>query len=85
MPKQINYSLNENELRQVEKAMQHDPRSEVVRRATAIHGLHLGHKPEVVAQMVKAGKSTVGAWYRQWLEGLADRPRSGRPPKANQT
>ena len=89
MPKQINYSLNENELKQIENAMQHDPRTEVVRRATAIHALHLGHKPEVVAQMVKAGKSTVGAWRRQWrsegIEGLADRPRSGRPAKANQT
>jgi len=76
MPKQISYTLNENELKQIENAMRDDPRREVVRRATAIHGLHLGHKPEVVAQMVKAGKSTVGA---------ADRPRRGRPPKANQT
>ena len=89
MSKQINYTLNDDELKQIESAMQHDPRTEVVRRATAIHALHLGHKPEVVAQMVKAGKSTVGTWHRQWraegVEGLADRPRSGRPAKANQT
>ena len=89
MPKQISYTLNANELKQIEKAMQHDPRTEVVRRATAIHALHLGHKPEAVAQMVKAGKSTVGAWHRQWraggIDGLADQPRSGRPPKANLT
>lgn len=89
MPKQISYTLNENELKQIANAMQHDPRREVVRRATAIHALHLGHKPEVVAQMVKAGKSTIGAWHRQWqaegIEGLANRPRSGRPPKANET
>ena len=89
MPKQTNYTLNDDELKQIESAMQHDPRTEVVRRATAIHALHLGHKPEVVAQMVRAGKSTVGTWHRQWraegVEGLADRPRSGRPAKANQT
>jgi transposase len=89
MPKQISYTLNNEELRQIEAAMRDDPRAEVVRRATAIHGLHLGHKPEVVAQMVKAGKSTVNTWHRQWrsggVEGLADQPRSGRPPKANGT
>src|SRR5258705_2786003 len=88
MPTQINYSLNENELKQIENAMQHDPRTEVVRRATAIHALHLGHKPEVVAQMVKAGKSTVGAWRRQWrsegIEGSADRSRRGGTAKTKQ-
>lgn len=85
MPKQISYTLNENELKQIEKAM-NDPRSEVVRRATAIHALHLGHKPESVAQMMNAGKSTISAWQRQWrtegFEGLADKPKSGRPRKA---
>jgi len=85
MPKQINYQLNEDELKQIEKAM-NDARSEVVRRATAIHALHLGHKPDSVAQMLKVGKSTVGAWHRQWrtegFEGLADKPKSGRPRKA---
>lgn len=89
MPKQINYTLNDEELKQIEAAMRDDPRAEVVRRATAVHALHLGHKPEAVAQMVKAGKSTIGAWHRQWreagVEGLADEPRSGRPPKANAT
>ena len=86
MPKQINYKLNDNELKQIEKAIQSDARSEVVRRATAIHVLHLGHQPEAVAQKVKAGKSTVGAWHRQrrteGFAGLENKPKSGRPRKA---
>jgi transposase len=89
MPKQLNYTLNDEQLRQIEAAMRDDPRAEVVRRATAIHALHLGHPPEVAAQMVKAGKSTLNTWHRQWrtegIEGLANQPRSGRPPKANGT
>jgi transposase len=89
MPKQINYTLNDEQLKEIEGAMQNDPRAEVVRRATAIHALHLGHKPEAVAQMMKGGKSTLNTWHRQWreggVEGLADQPRSGRPPKANGT
>ena len=89
MPKQLSYTLNDKQLKEIEAAMRDDPRAEVVRRATAIHALHLGHTPEVAAQMVKAGKSTVNTWHRQWraagVEGLADQPRSGRPPKANST
>lgn len=89
MPKQINYTLSDEALKQIERAIRDDPRTEVVRRATAIHALHLGHKPEEVARMVKAGKSTINSWHRQWreagVEGLADQPRSGRPPKANGT
>ena len=50
MPKQISYTLNENELKRIENAMRDDPRTEVVRRATAIHALHLGHKPEEVGR-----------------------------------
>lgn len=89
MPKQTNYTLNDEALKQIEGAMRDDPRAEVVRRATAIHALHLGHKPGQVAEMMKAGKSTVTRWQRRWrtegIEGLADQPRSGRPPKANES
>jgi transposase len=89
MPKQINSTLNEDQLKEIEAAMRNDPRAEVVRRASVIHALHLGHKPEAVAAMMKAGKSTVSKWHRQWretgVEGLADQPRSGRPAKANGT
>ena len=72
MPKQISYTLNDEELKQIEAAMREDPRAEVVRRATAIHALHLGHKPEMVAQMVKAGKSTVNTWHHGGQAGSKD-------------
>jgi len=89
MPKRINYTLNEAELKRVETALREDPRAEGVRRASAIHGLHLGERPETVARMLKAGKSTVSKWQQQWreggIDGLTDQPRSARPPKANPT
>ena len=89
MPKQINYTLTESELGQIERAIAHDPRPEVVRRATAIRLLHQGHKPPIVADMVSASRASVQNWHRDWreggLEGLANKPIPGRKPKANAT
>ena len=89
MPKRINYHLTEEELKLIERAMAHDPRSEVVRRATAIRLLHQGHKPERVGEMLSASRASVQNWHQRWrengLEALANRPILGRPPKASQT
>jgi len=87
MSRRIDFTLTEDELAVVEQAMNHSPLPEVRQRATAIRLLHLGHKPGVVAEMVAVGASTVWTWHRRYrtdgLEGLANKPKSGRPAKAD--
>ena len=65
----------------------HDPRPEVRQRATAIHLLHLKHKPATVAEMVAVTQATIYNWWQRWqkgaIEGLANRAKSGRPAKAD--
>lgn len=87
MSRRIDFTLTDEQLAAVEHAMNHAPRPEVRQRATAIRVLHLGHKPEAVAEMVAVGTSTVWTWHRRYraagLDGLANRPKSGRPAKAD--
>jgi transposase len=86
MPKRIDYTLTDEQMQQVERAIAHDPRAEVVRRATAIRLLHQGHTPERVGQMLAASRASVQNWHQRWREGgldaLANQPLPGRPPKA---
>lgn len=88
MPKARDYRLTEEELQAVEAAIRRDKRPEVRQRCTAIHLLHLGHKPEQVAEMQVVSIPTVYAWINRWRRGgveeLATKPRSGRPPKADE-
>lgn len=88
MPKARDYHLNEQELAALERAIRHDKRPEVRQRCSAIRLLHLGHKPEQVAQMQAVSIPTVYGWYNRWkeagIEGLATKPRSGRPPKTGE-
>lgn len=86
MPKKArDYHLNEPELAEIETAIRHDKRPEIRVRCTAIHLLHLGHKPAEIARMQAVSIPTVYSWYNRWreagIEGLATKPRSGRPPK----
>jgi transposase len=87
MPKARDYHLNEKELQAIETAIRHDKRPEVRQRSTAIRLLHLGHKPEQVAEMQAVSKPTIYGWIDRWrsggVEGLANRPKSGRPLKAD--
>ena len=88
MPKARDYQLDEKELAKLEDAIHHDKRPEVRQRSNAIRLLHLGHKPEQVAQMQAVSIPTVYGWYNRWrqdgVEGLATKPRSGRPPKTDE-
>lgn len=88
MPKQINYQLNADELTTIRRAIARDKRAEVRQRATAIHLLHLGKKPQAVAETLAVTLGSVYKWHQRWrtqgLEGLADLPRSGAPPKADE-
>jgi len=55
----------------------------VVQRSIAIRLLHLGHWPEEVAEMQAASKPTIYGWWSGGIEALANQPKSGRPPKAD--
>ncbi len=87
MPKARDYHLIEQELTAVEAAIHHDKRPEVRQRCTAIRLLHLGHKPEQIAKMQAVSKPTIYGWINRWrsegVEGLANKPKSGRPLKAD--
>jgi len=87
MPKAQDYHLTKVELKAVEIAVKHDKRPEGVQRSIAIRLLHLGHKPEEVAKMQAVSKPTIYGWFARWgsggVEALANQPKSGRPPKAD--
>lgn len=84
MPKRLNYELSDEELSQITEAIRSDKRPEVRQRATAIHLLHLGHKPAEVAESLAVDRVTIYNWHRRYrqegLEGLANRPK-GRPKR----
>jgi transposase len=88
MPKARDYHLTEEELQIVETAMRRDPRPAVRQRCTAIRLLHLGYKPEQVAEMQAVSIPTIYSWIKRFRKGgveeLATKPRSGRPAKANE-
>jgi len=88
MPKARDYHLTEQELQIVETAMKRDERPAVRQRCTTIRLLHLGYKPEEVAKMQAVSIPTVYSCVKRWreggLEGLATKPRSGRPAKADE-
>jgi len=87
MSRRIDFTLTNEQLAAVEQAMNHSPLPEVRQRATAMRLLHLGHKPETVAQMLAVASSTIWNWHRRYraagLGGLANRAKSGRPSKAD--
>ena len=88
MPKQINYQLNEEQLAVVRQAMRHDKRAEVRHRATALHLLHQGMQPQAVAETLAVSLGSIHKWHARWrgggLERLANQPKSGAPPKADE-
>lgn len=88
MPKPRDYHLSEEELATIETAIRHDKRPEVRQRCIAIRLLHLGYKPEKVAEMQAVSIPSIYGWINRWrndkVDGLANIPKSGRPPKANE-
>jgi transposase len=87
MPKAQEYQLTKSEMKTLETAIKRDKRPEVVHRSMAIRLLHLGHKPDEVAKIQAVSKPTIYGWFARWqsggVEGLANQPKSGRPPKTN--
>jgi transposase len=87
MPKARDYHLTEQGMAEIEAAIRRDKRPEVRQRCTVIRLLHLGHKPEQIAEMQAVSKPTIYGWYDRWcsggVEALANKPKSGRPLKAD--
>ena len=88
MPKRLNYKLNAEQLAAIEQAIGTEKHARVVQRATAIRLLHLDHRPEEIAEMLVVSPATIYNWHRRWtdegLDGLRDKPRSGRPRTADE-
>jgi transposase len=82
------YQLKPNELGEIEKAIKQDKRAEVKQRATVIRLLHLGQKPVAVAEQQMVSLPTIYNWHKLWrsegIEGLANKVRPGRKPKATE-
>jgi putative transposase len=88
MPKKLNFKLDDEQLTIIEQAIRVEKDARVVRRATGIRLLHLGHRPEEVGEMLMVSTATVYHWHRGWrangLDGLRDEPRTGRPRTADE-
>jgi transposase len=89
MPRALNFTLCESELELAAKAVKTDKRPEVRQRAIGLRLLHEGHAPKEVAQIMSVSQPVVYDWHHRWqangLEGLANRPKSGRPRKADRS
>ena len=82
------YQLQPKELAEIEKAIRQDKRAEVRQRAMVIRLLHLGQKLEAVAEQQMVSVPTIYNWHKLWreqgIEGLANKPKTGRPAKATE-
>jgi hypothetical protein len=80
IPKQLNYTLTDDELSKVRQAIAiaSDKRAEVRHRATGLHMLHQGMRPQAVADTLVVSLGSIYKWHARWREGgldaLADRP-----------
>jgi len=86
MPKQNDYTLKEDELKEIREA-QKSTNGRVSQRANVLHSLHLGYAPQEVARLQNVSLATVYNHYNRYqaegIGGLSDKPKSGRPAKAN--
>ena len=82
------YQLKPKELAEIETAIRQEKRPEVRQRAIAIRLLHKGQKPQSVAEQQMVSVPTIYNWHKLWREsgreGLANKPRKGRPAKATE-
>jgi transposase len=88
MAERVDYQLKDDEVVLLEQAIRRDERPEVRQRATAIRMLHLGKHPSEVAEALVVSLPTIYNWHARFrkagLEGLANRPKSGRPGIADE-
>jgi transposase len=89
MPKRLNFQLKDEQVTQVKQAKRNDKRAEVRQRATAVHLLHLGHQPTVVAEMLSVTEQAIYHWYHRFVQGgiagLVNQPKGRPKAKADAT
>jgi len=60
--------------------------AKVAKRASIIHGLHLGHRPDELAKLHHVSLTTIYNYFNRFKaegsEGLGDKARNGRTPPA---
>jgi transposase len=82
MAARLHYTLTSQQQRLLKAAV---APSVAHRRAQALLLLHEGYPPRLVAKAAAVSRSTVYVWRQRYLtegvQGLADRPRTGRPLK----
>lgn len=87
MPKTIDFILSDIELLQIEQIIKTSKNSRLVKRATGIRMLHFGHNSYEIGQVLSVSAPTVYSWFHRWkaegLQGLENRPKSGRPAVAD--
>ena len=87
MSRRIDFTLTDEQLATVKRAIDNSPLPEERQRATVVRLLHLGYKPEAVAEMMPVSASTIWIWHRRYraegLDGLGNRVNSGRPAQAD--
>jgi len=76
-----------NERRKLEQFIEENSEEASQQRALAVLNLYQGYTPAQVAANLGFKPKTIRAWRRRFraegIEGLADRPRSGRPLKGD--
>ena len=86
MPKALDFTLRKEDLDEVVHAINHHRRPEVRQRAMGLRLLHEGHDPAEVAELMAVSMPTIYSWHHRFrtdsIEGLVNRPKSGRKPKA---
>lgn len=89
MPKSLNFTRSDKKLEMIAKAIKSDKRPEVRQRAMGLRLLHEGHSPQEVAELSSVSTPTVYDWHHRFevggVEGLANRPKSGRPSKTDKS
>jgi len=89
MPKKIDFKLSDTELLTIEQSLKGSESTRIVKRATAIRMLHQGQTPVQVAEVLSVSQPTIYEWFHRFrglgLAGLEHRPKSGRPPIADES
>ncbi len=68
MSRRADFTLSDEQLAEIDEAINSSPQPEVRQRAIAIRVLHKGYKPEQVADLVAITANTIWMWLRHWRE-----------------
>ena len=87
MPKKVDYTLNTEQLSEIRSGMKSRD-AKVAKRASMLYNLHQGYRPDQVSKIHAVSTGTVYNTFNRYqiegLSGLANKAKSGRPPKADE-